>query len=121
MNAELLKIKYVNPLTKVRQHEYRCDKYGCVCTERKYRRDYNFKLENKAFEILKTNSKKYSLLCKVGDEVYYCYNINEMLDSGFEPINIQFKDKCFLWKVEGVEGKYKSKTYFKLINNISAK
>ena len=58
---------------------------------------------------------------KVGDEVYYCYNINEMLDSGFEPINIQFKDEYFLWKVEGVEGRYKCKTYFKLINNISAK
>ena len=121
MNAELLKIKYVNPLTKVRQHEYRCDNLGCVCIERKYRSDYNFKLENKTFEFLKTNSKKYSLLCKVGDDVYYCYNINEMLDSGFEPINIQFKDKCFLWEVEGMEGKYKSKTYFKLINNISAK
>ena len=60
-------------------------------------------------------------MCKVGDDVYYCYNINEMLDSGFEPIKIQFKDKCFLWEVEGMEGKYKSKTYFKLINNISAK
>lgn len=44
-----------------------------------------------------------------------------MLDSGFEPINIQFKDEYFLWEVEGVEGRYKCKTYFKLINNISAK
>ena len=61
------------------------------------------------------------MLCKVGDEVYYCYNINEMLDSGFEPINIQFKDEYFLWEVEGMEGKYKSKTYFKLINNLGAK
>ena len=114
MKVELIKAKYYNPLVKVREHHYRCNpKFGCTCMERRYRNDYNFKLETKTFEALKTNSKKYSLLCKVDNEFYYCYNLNEMLDVDFVPINIRFENDYFLWEVDGVNGQYKSVNFFK--------
>ena len=39
------------------------------------------------------------MLCKVDNEFYYCYNINEMLYFGFVPINIRFENGYFLWEL----------------------
>lgn len=78
---------------------------------------YNTKIELKRFEVLQGNFKKYSLVCKVEGIYYYCYNLNEMLDLGYTPIDLQFVDGYFLWRVEGVDGSYKSQNYFEIFKS----
>lgn len=119
METKLIKVKYLNPLIRVREHHLNCnyDNYNkvlrsCNCMDKKYRFDYNFKLNEKQFEILDTKSKKYSYVCEVEGIYYYCYNLNEMLDEGFIPIEVEFDINLgFTWKIEGSNGYYKSQTY----------
>ena len=124
MEVETIKVKHLKPLSKVREHHYRCNydhydkkKRYCSCEEKIYISDYNFKLDTKQFEMLDKENSKYSIVCKVDGVNYYCYNMNEMLDEGFEPISIKFEDLYFKWKIEGIDGNYKSGNYFKIKPN----
>lgn len=121
-NVELIRIKRINHSVRIVKHNRYCnfDHYkkemrGCTCIDKSYGINYNFRLERYG-KFVKDNSKskKYSLLCFFENEYYYCYNLNEILDLGYEVQEIKFNGSSFRWKLKGVNGNYSSGNFFKV-------